>query len=107
MMEASVSEVADLPPKLITILEPENRSEREEAIEYCKQNSWLPTTSMRAETLTALDAIGFLGKNGEPYLKLTLENHPRKFLFAHFWVIRFHIDRVELAIGHLARSIHQ
>lgn len=106
-METSVQDVAKLPPKLFTILEPETRSEIDQAIHYCESNQWKPTVKVEHNRLIALEAMGMLQNSKEPYLKITLTGHPDKFLFAHFWVVRFHLDRVELAIKYLARSIQQ
>lgn len=104
-METSTKTIAMLPPKVITILEPETRSEIEEALRYCESNQWKPTIKIEHKRLIALEAMGMLEGSKEPYLKITLTGHPNKFFFAHFWVVRFHLDRVELAVRYLAKSV--
>lgn len=91
----------------VQILEPENRLEREDAIRYCQSNNWLSTTKIELTRLMALDTMDMLEKSKEPYLKISLLNHPDKFFFVHFWIVRFHLDRIELAVRHLARGLEQ
>ncbi|MCW7459572.1 hypothetical protein ND856_14035 [Leptospira bandrabouensis] len=91
----------------IQILEPENRIEREEAIRYCQNNNWPSTTKIELSKLIALDAMNMLEESKEPYLKLSMMDHPDKFFFVHFWVARFHLDRVELTARYLARGINK